>query len=425
MAVCGLGLFADAAAQRQTISLDGTWQIAEGAMNAAPANFAHTVAVPGLVDMAQPAFAEVGVKSARRAAFWYRRTFTLAGPLPAVATLKVGKAMFGSQAWLNGKLLGGHPPSFTAGLFNARDALKTGENELLIRVGADRDAVKAGVPTGFDYEKERYIPGIFDSVELVLTGTPHLGNVQVAPDVANQRAKVRLWLQHATVGEVTVEVCEVKTRRVVGSISARIGAEPEQVLDLTIPLAACQLWTPESPFLYELTARTRGDEFTTRFGMREFKFDPASGRALLERQAVFHARQQHHALSVFRGSQARRPAVEPPTGCASSTGASRTCTGTACATASASRRNSGIASPTRKASSSRTSFPSGTAASIDADGLAGEFRRVDARALEPSLRRHLGRQQRNQRARNRTGHRAGARTGPVEPAVGQRLGSAG
>ena len=274
-------------AKRKTVLLDGAWQVAEGAMNDVPKDFGHTVPVPGLVDMTRPAFEEVGVKSARREAFWYRRTFSLVGPLPAVATLKVGKAMFGSRVMLNGCLLGDHLPCFTAGLFNARDALKSGDNELLIRVGADRSAVPAPVPTGFDYEKERYIPGIFDSVELVLTGTPHLGNVQVVPDVANQRAQVRLWLKHGAVGEVTVEVCEVKSKRVVGKSSARLTAAPGQVLDLTVPLAACQLWTPESPFLYELTARTSGDEFTTRFGMREFKFDPATGRAVLNGKPYF------------------------------------------------------------------------------------------------------------------------------------------
>ena len=64
-------------------------------------------------------------------------------------------------------------PSFTPGYFDAKPALKTGSNEILIRVGADRDAVGRAYPDGFDFEKERYIPGIFDSVELILSGTPH------------------------------------------------------------------------------------------------------------------------------------------------------------------------------------------------------------------------------------------------------------
>ena len=279
---------------RRTLNLDGTWQIAEGTKDAPSTQFNRTVPVPGLVDLAQPPFIEPGPKvtsrdsitqkDPRREAFWYRRTFTLAGPLSPVATLKVGKALFGTRVILNGRLLGDHAPCFTPGFFDARAAMKIGENELLIRVGADRDAVTTAVPSGFDFEKERYIPGIFDSVELLLSGTPNIVNVQVAPDVSNRQARVRVWLQNTTAGDVTVEVHEAKSGKLAGKTSGRMTPAPEQVLDATVPLANGHLWSPEDPFLYELTVRTSGDEFRMRFGLREFKFDPATGRALLNGQ---------------------------------------------------------------------------------------------------------------------------------------------
>ncbi len=151
---------------RRSLSLDGTWQIAEGKMDQVPASFDRTVPVPGLVSLAVPAFTElpgpkvaargkVPQKDPKRDAFWYRRTFRLDRAVPAVAMLKVHKAMFGTRVLLNGQALGEHLPSFTPGYFNAKSALKVGENELLIRVGADRDAVGPGIPSGFDYEKER------------------------------------------------------------------------------------------------------------------------------------------------------------------------------------------------------------------------------------------------------------------------------
>src|SRR5574340_615575 len=70
---------APAAEGRRVICLDGSWQIAEGPMDPMPEKFDHTVAVPGLADMAQPPFAAVGQKESteHREAFWYRRTFTL------------------------------------------------------------------------------------------------------------------------------------------------------------------------------------------------------------------------------------------------------------------------------------------------------------------------------------------------------------
>ena len=131
---------------RRVIPLDGDWEIGEGQMDAAPGRFGRTVPVPGLVDMARPAFTEVGVESRLREAFWYRRTFRVEGPLPAVAILKVHKAMFGTRVVLNGTVLGDHLPCFTPGLFDARNALRAGENEVLIRVGAGREAVPQACP---------------------------------------------------------------------------------------------------------------------------------------------------------------------------------------------------------------------------------------------------------------------------------------
>jgi beta-galactosidase len=147
--------------------------------------------------------------------------------------------------------------------------------------------VTAAVPSGFDYEKDRYLPGIFDSVELILSGTPNIVNVQVAPELSNRQARVQVRLKHTTDGEVTVQVREAKSRKVVGKSSARLTALPEQALDLTVPISDCHLWSPEDPFLYEIIVRTVGDEFATRFGMREFKFDPATGRAMLNGRPYF------------------------------------------------------------------------------------------------------------------------------------------
>src|SRR5512133_754710 len=120
------------AAARRVVSLNGTWQIAEGSMDRQPEQFEHEVAVPGLVDMAKPAFAEVGRKSDRRQAFWYRRTFALDGSVPAVARLKIRKASFGTRVWINGQLAGEHLPCFTPGEFDVQRFLKTaGQNEVI------------------------------------------------------------------------------------------------------------------------------------------------------------------------------------------------------------------------------------------------------------------------------------------------------
>ena len=173
---------------RHTLALDVQWQVAEKKMEAPPTNFDHAVPVPGLVDMAKPPFEAVGVKSSKREAFWYRRTFRVEQPIPAVAKLKLHKAMFGCKIWVNGKVVGEQKVAFTPVYCNVKDVLQQGENEVVIRVGAwlpdGADSI------GWDQEKEKFIPGVFDFVELILSGAPHIDRVQAVPDVEKQAVTI-------------------------------------------------------------------------------------------------------------------------------------------------------------------------------------------------------------------------------------------
>ena len=279
---------------RQVLSLDGEWQIAEGGLEVVPERFAQLVAVPGLVDMARPAFAEVGQRSAMREAFWYRREFTMAGAVPEVALLKLHKARYGSKVILNGQLVGEHWPSFTASYFDVRAQLQGGgaSNELLIRVGADRESLPAGMPTGWDFEKYRYLPGIYDSVELILTQAPYLVNVQTVPDIQAGRVRVVAEVEAGARGgqfEFQTEVREARSGKRAGrhSIPITLRAGERHTVDLLIPMTKPHLWSPEDPFLYELTAKTGADAVRVRFGMRSFQFEPGGKYALLNGQRYF------------------------------------------------------------------------------------------------------------------------------------------
>ena len=273
---------------RHIIDLNGTWEIAQGQMDSVPDSFMHKVPVPGLVDMAKPAFEEVGKKSERREAFWYRRTFTVKGKIPDVAILKINKAKYGTKVFLNGELAGEHLPCFTLALLDVKKFLKDsgGENELIVRVGANREDLPEDMPGGWDFEKYLYIPGIYDSVELILTGKPHIVNVQTVPDISENEVRVVTEVQGPAgsgYGSVSYEVTEVSTGRLVGSVESSgiafsVGTTK---LKASIPIENCKLWTPENPFLYELKLSTGEDCVRVRFGMRTFGFDKESGRAVL------------------------------------------------------------------------------------------------------------------------------------------------
>ncbi|MFH1717428.1 MAG: glycoside hydrolase family 2 TIM barrel-domain containing protein [Planctomycetota bacterium] len=296
---------------RRVISLDGIWEIAEGDVDSVPEEFQHKVPVPGLVDMAEPAFEEVGKKSEKCQAFWYRRTFTVEGQIPAVAILKIHKAKYGTKVWLNGQVVGEHLSCFTPALLDVKRFLKAeGEkNELIVRVGADRESRPTDVPSGWDFEKYLYIPGIYDSVELILTGKPYIVNVQTVPDIVADSVRIvteMQWPQRSGQASVSYEVTEVTTGRLVGAVKSSgiaVSADETTKLNVAVPIEGCKLWTPESPFLYELKVSTGADMLLTRFGMRSFRFDKESGRAILNGKPYFMRGTNVCAYRFFEDAQ--------------------------------------------------------------------------------------------------------------------------
>ncbi|MGZ5543428.1 MAG: discoidin domain-containing protein [Limisphaerales bacterium] len=286
---------ANTSPQRDVISLNGEWQVAEGALDKPPTIFEHRVPVPGLLDLAKPKIVEVGTtnSSSLREAFWYRRTFHVKQSIPAIAFLKVHKANYGARVYLNGKLLGEHLPSFTPGFFDAHTVLRRGENEIIIRVGATRQALPHSVPDGFDFEKVRYIPGLFDSVELTLSGTPNIVRVQVAPDITNHIARVQTCISNAGPAGSTklhFRIREARSHHIVAEASSadvELAANTQQTINTEIPIPNCKLWSPEEPFLYQLETSTDADTATTRFGMREFRLDHVTGHAFLNGRRYF------------------------------------------------------------------------------------------------------------------------------------------
>ena len=281
---------------RQSIFLDGTWQVAEGKLDIVPDVFSRTVSVPGLVDQAKPAFENVrqsAFKDPGRDAYWYRREFNLDSVAPYVR-LKIHKAMFGTKVMLNGTDIGEHHPSFTPAYYDVTSALKRGKNEILIRVGADFQSVlhKAAIP--YDIEKVAYIPGIFDSVELIGTEKLFIENIQTAPDIdaGKVNAQIRLVNKGSTSVRTSLNLTatEYKSGNKVGSTSVAsviVPPDTDVFINTSVTIEGCKLWTPESPFLYVFEAATESDHFTTRFGMRTFRFNPQTRLAELNGKPYF------------------------------------------------------------------------------------------------------------------------------------------
>jgi hypothetical protein len=313
-------------AGRLTVSLNGEWEIEDGVSpDQIPPAFHHRVSVPGLAHLAKPDFPAVdvfqsreylanmvslgevaestwktlgddgvGISGQERNYFWYRKTFSV--PVrKEVALLKISKAQFGTQVWLNSKKIGEHLGCFSAGYFNLTESLDwEGENTLLVRVGAHPAVLPKGAPAGTDFEKTKWTPGIYDSVSLLLSDNPVIETLQVAPRISTSEIEVQALIRNygntARRLVLTHQVKSWRDQRVVAQaapaqLEFKTGEEKTCTVRIRIPNAT--LWTPENPFLYSLETSTGGDSTETRFGMREFRFDTATKRAYLNGKVYF------------------------------------------------------------------------------------------------------------------------------------------
>jgi hypothetical protein len=310
------------AGERVVIPLDGQWEITDSkAADIVPTQFGHKTPVPGLAHSSVPPFPDVdqfdsreviqnrvkkqmlpesalvknaGVPHQDRNWFWYHRTFRAPGK-HAVAILRINKAQFGAMVWLNGKKVGEHLPCFSAAEFNLSEAIRwDGENDLIIRVGAHPGVLPETVSAGTDFEKNRWTPGIYDSVSVRFSGSPAIASVQVAPKLSDSSILVQSVVRNSSASAVTLtlrhKVHAWKSAIVVASLQARpitLKAGEERTLTETVRIPNAKLWTPEEPNLYVVETSTGGDAESTRFGMREFRFDTATKRAWLNGHVYF------------------------------------------------------------------------------------------------------------------------------------------
>jgi hypothetical protein len=328
-------LFAVAAfADRTSLSLDGVWQI-EDSVSATniPAAFTHTVPVPGMANLAKPAFPNAdafysreqlanrirsklspsewltnywnGKSDQDRNYFWYRKQFK-APATRAVALLKINKAQFGTAVWLNGRKLGEYAGCFTASYFNLeKDILWNRENTLVVRIGAHPAVLPGTYPTGSDFEKIKWTPGIYDSVSVIFCDNPTIETIQVAPRIAAGEIVVQTKLKnYGSTSVITRLTHTVKTwkgsKKAAESApeSVTLNAGEEKLVTQTIGIPSAHLWSPEDPFLYTVESATGGDALTTRFGMREFRFDAATKRAWLNGK-IYYLRGSNITLHRF------------------------------------------------------------------------------------------------------------------------------
>jgi hypothetical protein len=123
---------------------------------------------------------------------------------------------------------------------------------------------------------------------------PIVESVQVAPRITSSEILVETKLRNPATTPVTFELAQAvktwKSGERAGQperTSVTLAAGESKAVRQSLRIPAARLWSPEDPFLYVLDTTTGGDSATTRFGMREFRYDTPTRRAYLNGRPYF------------------------------------------------------------------------------------------------------------------------------------------
>ena len=250
-------------------NLNGLWQYAVTPKEAGkPAQFEGSILVPFPIESALS-----GVKRAvlPTQQLWYRRTFAK----PAIKDGERVLLHFGAVDWqttisVNGMEAGNHTGGYQHFSLDITDLLKEGQNELLLSVydptdqGPNPHGKQVLAPKGIRYTATT---GIWQTVWLETVPAIHISSLDIVPDVDGGYLSLTVHTsQEADDYNIIAEASADGVQ--VGSING----SANQPLRISLPKA--RLWSPEDPFLYDLSIKlvknnTTTDQVGSYFGMRK------------------------------------------------------------------------------------------------------------------------------------------------------------
>lgn len=219
---------------------------------------------------------------------WYARTLELSdAQLEQHVLLHFGGVDYHSDIFVNGQLLGSHTGGYTQFTFDITEAVKVGENQLVVRV---TDSKSTAQPRGKQRWRDNNFEcwyeqttGIWKSVWLEFTGADQITALKLTPDLSHQAVQVVVNTNlHQEIGnnyqvELKVSYAGTLLRRAtttlddgVATVTIAIGTDHEP--------APWNLkrWTPDTPNLYDIDVtlthhKQACDVVQSYFGMREIR----------------------------------------------------------------------------------------------------------------------------------------------------------
>lgn len=213
-----------------------------------------------------------GVQKALQAdeLLWYRRKFAVNENYDGKKVLlHFGAVDWQCEVFINSTKIGGHTGGYCPFSFDITEYLKADENELIVKVSDPTDSAdqprgkQIRKPVGFWYTATS---GIWQTVWLEVVPETYIKAIKLTPDIDT----ASLDLSVDFVGEARLRATAFDGETAIAA------AEFDKSGKLNIPDP--KLWSPESPFLYDLKIELVKnaevvDEVKSYFGMRKFSME--------------------------------------------------------------------------------------------------------------------------------------------------------
>ncbi len=225
-------------------------------------------------------------------AVWYRRFFTIDQAFAGKRVLlHFGAVDYDARVWVNGQQVAAHRGGYTPFSADITDALKDGENELVVY--AEDDLRTTFQPSGKQSQRLNSYgcmytrtTGIWQTVWMEAVSDTHINSLAIWPDAANNRVAVEVGIERP-VGGGGLEVLVLSEGREIAVAKVKQAGAQNTV---TIEISDAVLWQPLQPFLYDLRIRLLDgealvDEVASYFGLRDVRIE--GDRVLINGKSVF------------------------------------------------------------------------------------------------------------------------------------------
>ncbi|MDR0883195.1 MAG: MFS transporter [Oscillospiraceae bacterium] len=245
------------------LNLNGVWDYAiePGHDTALPQAWQGEIVVPF---SPETLLSGVGKRLQPDETLYYTRAFHVdAQFLRDVTYLHFGAVDCSCRVWVNDTLVGQHSGGFLPFSLDISRAVVLGENTLCLAVTDPTDTSwvsrgkQSSKPGGIWYTPQS---GIWQTVWLESVPATHLQRVTIVPNI--DTGTVRITAYTSDHSALTATVYESDQKVATATIAHASGT------DLVIPDA--KLWSPETPFLYDVVLTVGDDEVRSYFGMRKF-----------------------------------------------------------------------------------------------------------------------------------------------------------